>query len=35
MDAPNHRPVQPQEQGRIVEIPEIGGLHHHYERHAA
>ena len=34
-DAPDHRPVQPAAPGRIVSIPEVGGLHHHYERHAA
>jgi transposase InsO family protein len=35
MDAPDQRPVQPSEQGAIVEVPEVGGLHHHYERRAA
>ena len=25
----------PTDRGRVVEIPEIGGLHHHYERVAA
>jgi putative transposase len=35
MDAPNGRPVQPPEQGAVVAIPEVGGLHHHYERRAA
>ncbi len=35
MDAPNGRPVQPPDQGAIVAVPEVGGLHHHYERRAA
>ena len=33
MDAPEHRPIQ--EVGEVIQIPEIGGLHHHYERRAA
>jgi putative transposase len=35
MDAPNPRVVHPPEQGRVVQFPDIGGLHHHYERLAA
>ena len=35
MDAPDPRPIQGPERGRIVEFPEVGGLHHHYERLAA
>jgi len=35
MDCPEARPVHAVDQGRAVEIPEIGGLHHHYERIAA
>ena len=35
MDAPYPRPIQGPERGRIVEFPEVGGLHHHYERLAA
>jgi hypothetical protein len=35
MDAPNPRIVHPPEQGRVVQFPDIGGLHHHYERLAA
>ena len=34
-DAPNPRPVQPPELGVVTKIPEVGGLHHHYERIAA
>ena len=34
-DAPITRPVQPPEIGRIVEVPQVGGLHHRYERIAA
>jgi putative transposase len=34
-DAPDVRPVQLRAAGRIVEIPEVGGLHHRYVRRAA
>ena len=34
-DAPEPRTAQPPEKGRVVEIPEVGGLHHRYERRAA
>jgi len=34
-DAPEPRDVQPPELGRIVEFPEVGGLHHRYARRAA
>jgi putative transposase len=34
-DSPERRPVQPPELGRIVSIPQVGGLHHLYERRAA
>ncbi len=34
-DCPNTREVQPPERGRVVEIPQVGGLHHRYERRAA
>jgi putative transposase len=34
-DAPEPRPVQPPGAGQIIAIPEVGGLHHRYERHAA
>ena len=35
MDCPESRVVQYPESGRIVEFPEVNGLHHHYERKAA
>ena len=34
-DAPLARAVQSPTDGRIVAIPHVGGLHHHYERRAA
>ena len=34
-DAPIPRPVQLPELGRVVELPEVGGLHHRNERCAA
>jgi transposase InsO family protein len=34
-DTPESRPVQRPEAGRIVAIPEVGGLHHRYERRVA
>ena len=35
MDAPDGRPTQTPEQGAVIGVPEVGGLHHHYERRAA
>ena len=34
-DAPDARHVQPPAMGKVVELPEVGGLHHRYERRAA
>jgi transposase InsO family protein len=34
-DAPIPRSVQPPELGTVIELPEVGGLHHRYERRAA
>ena len=34
-DAPETRAVDPHGTGRIVAWPEVGGLHHRYERQAA
>ena len=34
-DAPVPRSVQRPETGKIVELPQVGGLHHRYERRAA
>jgi putative transposase len=34
-DAPQARRVQRPDEGKIVAFPEVGGLHHHYERQAA
>ena len=35
MDCPQPRAVQEPSKGEVVEFPEVGGLHHHYERLAA
>ena len=34
-DTPEAHAVDPAGSGRIVARPEVGGLHHRYERHAA
>lgn len=34
-NSPVPRSVQPPEWGRVVELPQVGGLHHRYERRAA
>jgi hypothetical protein len=34
-DTPDHRPVSGTLSGAIIAIPEVGGLHHRYERRAA
>jgi predicted amidohydrolase len=34
-DAPDVRPVEPPEAGRVGALPEVGGLHHRYVRQAA
>jgi hypothetical protein len=34
-DAPESRPIQDLQAGRIIQIREVGGLHHRYERVAA
>jgi transposase InsO family protein len=34
-DAPQFRRTQACAEGKVVEIREVGGLHHHYERQAA
>ncbi len=34
-DAPDVRPIERPEVGTVVQIPEVGGLHHRYVRRAA
>ena len=34
-DAPLPRAIHPPEMGRVIELPQVGGLHHRYERRAA
>jgi putative transposase len=33
-DSPIPRPVAPPINGRVVSVPQVGGLHHRYERRA-
>jgi transposase InsO family protein len=35
MDCPQPRPVHSPACGKVMVVPEVGGLHHHYERRAA
>lgn len=35
MDCPEPREVHTADRGNVIEVPEVGGLHHHYERVAA
>ena len=32
MDSPGSQPVQLPGSGQVVQFPQLGGLHHHYER---
>jgi transposase InsO family protein len=34
-DCPQTRPIHPPTAGKIIAFPEVGGLHHRYERRAA
>jgi transposase InsO family protein len=34
-DCPDSRPIMPRKIGKVVAIPQVGGLHHRYERLAA
>jgi hypothetical protein len=34
-DSPEPRSVQPEPMGRVVALPQVGGLHHRYERRVA
>jgi len=34
-DSPESRAVQPPNAGAVIELPQVGGLHHRYERRAA
>ena len=34
-DSPELRAIQPPEMGSVVSVPQVKGLHHHYERQAA
>jgi hypothetical protein len=34
-DAPQERAVQVAELGPVIELPEVGGLHHRYQRRVA
>jgi putative transposase len=35
MDCPFSRAVHPPGEGEVIEVPEVGGMHHHYLRRVA
>jgi len=35
MNSPATRPVQTPDQGKVMSVPQVGGIHHRYERRAA
>jgi hypothetical protein len=35
MDCPDPREIHTAARGPVIEVPEVGGIHHHYERRAA
>ena len=34
-DSPEPRLIEPREMGRVMALPQVGGLHHRYQRSAA
>jgi putative transposase len=34
-DSPEPRAIEPQEMGKVIALPKVGGLHHHYTRKVA
>jgi hypothetical protein len=34
-DSPDPRPIMPRRIGKVIAVPQVGGLHHRYERVAA
>jgi len=34
-DCPDARPIKPPKSGKLIAIPQVGGLHQRYERSAA
>jgi putative transposase len=34
-DCPETRPIHPRTAGKVIAFPELGGLHHRYERRGA
>jgi hypothetical protein len=34
-DSPEPRPIEAPDRGRVITLPQVGGLHHRYQRLAA